>query len=201
MVRAVLFDLDGVLVESFDVWLEVVRDAVREIGDGREITRAEFLAGWGQSVAADVERWFPGATVAEVGAYYEAHFLEHAGRLKVDPEAAPLVSWLRARGLGLAVVTNTPGALARRILARAGVEIGAVVGSTDVPRGKPAPDSIVRALELLGLSARSALMVGDTVNDRHAADAAGVRFVGLRVACDTRIEQLGDLRVLLADPE
>lgn len=196
-VRAVLFDLDGVLIESFDAWLEVTRDAVRDLGDGRPVSREEFLARWGQSVEADVARWFPARSVAEVDAYYQARFVTHAARVAVDPQAAPLAAWLRARGVETAVVTNTPAPIARRILARAGIEIPVVVGGTDTPHGKPAPDPVLRALALVGASAQGALMVGDTENDRGAARAAGVRFVGLRMDCEERIETLDALRALV----
>lgn len=197
MPHAVLFDLDGVLVESFEVWLEVVRAAVRDLGDGSEVTRGEFVATWGQSVQADVAQWFPRASVAQLDAYYQAHFMEHAQHLQVNPEAAGLVGWLARRGLSRAVVTNTPAPLARRILERASLDFDVVVGGTDVPRAKPAPDMVLRALELLGTPASAAVMIGDTDNDRRAARGAAVRFVGLGLECEERIERLSDLRALL----
>jgi AHBA synthesis associated protein len=200
VLRTVLFDLDGVLVHTFGVWLELTRSAVRELGDGHDVTREEFLQTWGQPVSADVVRWYPQRSAAEVDAYYAEHFMEHVSELEVNADAGPLVEWLAERGVALAVVTNTPGPLAKRILERASIDIAVVVGGSDVAFGKPAPDMLLRALEILGAPAASAVMVGDTENDRRAAKAASVRFVGLGLDCDQRLERLRDLRELFPSP-
>jgi FMN phosphatase YigB (HAD superfamily) len=81
---------------------------------------------------------------------------------------------LRARGLSLAVVANWDVTLHER-LERAGI---ADFFSAVVPAArKPAPDGILRALELLGVDAKRALHIGDSESDEHAASAAGARFL------------------------
>ena len=72
-----------------------------------------------------------------------------------------------------------------------------LVGGTDVPRAKPAPDLVLRACERLGVAPGEAILVGDTRFDREAAAAAGVRFVGLRLEGDVKLERLSDVRLLL----
>jgi HAD superfamily hydrolase (TIGR01509 family) len=176
--RAVLFDMDGVLLHSYDAWMGLVRAAGRDLA-GIEITPEEFASTWGQGVAADVERFFRASTEAEVARYYETHFEEHAGGLRVDPEAAPLLEALRARGVPTAVVTNTPVALARRILAAAGLAPGEVIGADEVPRAKPAPDIVLEACRRLAVAPAAALVVGDSAFDREAAAAAGAAFLGV----------------------
>ena len=197
MLRAILFDLDGVLINSYEVWCELVRATARDLA-GADVSRAEFAAGWGQGIEADVERFFPGRSVAEVERYYGDHFLDYASHLIVNPDAAPVLRGLRARGLPTALVTNTPGALAREILRVAGLGLDAVVGGTDVPRAKPAPDMILRAAELVGTSALEALVVGDTEFDRAAAKAAGAAFAGLGIEGDYTLHRL--LEVLALAP-
>lgn len=190
--RAVLWDLDGVLVDSQEVWFALLGASARALG-GREVTRAAFEAGWGQGIAADVERWFPERTIPELEAHYHAHFMDHATHLRVDPDAGRVVGELRRRGLGQALITNTPAPLARAILAHARLDLDAVVGGTDVPNAKPAPDMVVEACRRLGVAPADALVVGDSRFDRDAARAANVRFVGFRTEGDTRIERLGEL--------
>ena len=68
-----------------------------------------------------------------------------------------------------------------------------MVGGTDVARGKPAPDMVLEACRRLRVAPAEALVVGDSRYDRDAAAAAKVRFVGLRIAGDRRIERLGGL--------
>jgi phosphoglycolate phosphatase len=197
MLRAALLDLDGTLLDSYEVWFQVVNAVARE-QSRPPITRETFASCWGQGIAADVERLFPGMTPAELEARYDAHFVRHLDHLVVDPQAAAVLAALRERDLRLAIVTNTPAPLAREMLARCGLEIEVVVGGRDVPRPKPAGDMITHACALLGVTPAEAVMVGDTAHDGQAAAAAGVTFVGLRHDGDARVESLAELPPLLA---
>jgi HAD superfamily hydrolase (TIGR01509 family) len=189
--RAVLWDLDGVLIDSYEVWFHLLNETARAFG-AAPVSREVFADGWGQGIEKDVEL-FPGRTIPEIEAYYHAHFMNHATHLRVDPDARAVIAALRAAGLGQALITNTPGPLAKRILDSAGLELDLVVGGTDVPRGKPAPDMVLEACRLLRVAPAEALVVGDSRYDRDAAAAAKVRFVGLRIDGDRRIERLGEL--------
>jgi HAD superfamily hydrolase (TIGR01509 family) len=195
MPRAILFDLDGVLIHSYEVWFELVRAAARDLVGGG-VSREEFAAAWGQGIEADVERFFPGRSLAEVERYYDAHFLDYASHLIVNPDAAPVLRELHARGLPTVLVTNTPGALARAILRAADLGLDAVVGGTDVPHAKPAPDMILRGAELVGVAPAEALVVGDTEFDRAAARAAGAPFAGLGIEGDYSLRRLVDVLAL-----
>ncbi len=199
MLRAVLWDLDGVLIDSYEVWFHLLNETSRAFG-GIEVSRQVMRDGWGQGIEADVQRFFPHRTVAETEAYYHAHFMEHARHLRVDPDARAVITELRRRGLAQAVITNTPSPLAREILAAAGLELDTVVGGTDVPNAKPAPDMVREACRRLGVAESEALVVGDSRYDREAASGAGVKFVGLRIDGDARIEKLSELLRMPALP-
>lgn len=192
MLRAVLWDLDGVLIDSYEVWFHLLNATSRAFG-GIEISRQVMRDGWGQGIAADVERFFPHKTVAETEAHYHAHFMEHANHLRVDPDARVVTDELRRRGFTQALITNTPAPLAREILAAASLELDAVVGGTDVPSAKPAPDMVHEACRRLGVAASQAIVVGDSRYDLEAARGAGVACVGLRMDADARIERLPEL--------
>lgn len=184
--------MDGVLVDSYDVWFHVLNHAVREFAGGA-VSRETFAELWGQGIQQDVARFFPHKTIPEVEAFYQAHFMDHATHLSVDPDAGRVVRAVHEAGLRQALITNTPSPLARDILAHAKLELDAVVGGTDVPNGKPAPDMVLEACRRLGVAPREALVVGDSHYDRAAAAAAKVRFVGLRIDGERRIEALRDL--------
>ena len=190
--RAVLWDLDGVLIDSYEVWFHLLNHTARAFG-AAAVSREVFGGGWGQGIEKDVERFFPERTIPEVEAFYHAHFMEHATHLRIDPDARAVIGAFRARGLGQALITNTPGPLAASILESAGLELDAVVGGTDVARGKPAPDMVLEACRRLQVTPAEAVVVGDSRYDRDAAAAAKVRFVGLRIDGDRRIERLGEL--------
>src|SRR5262249_5152089 len=108
-----------------------------------------------------------------------------------------VIARLRSAGLRQALITNTPGPLAGEILRHAGLALDTIVGGTDVPAGKPAPDMVLEACRRLGVTPGEAAVVGDSRFDRDAAAAAAVRFIGLRLDGDARIERLSELWGLL----
>ena len=173
---AVLLDMDGVLLHSYDAWFHLVNDVAEAFGKP-PISATAFARGWGQGVQADARTWFAGRTVAEVEAEYTARLEAHLDQIRVEPEAASTVDRLR-EALPVAVVTNTPGEMAGGMLRHAGIEPDVLVGGTDVPRAKPAPDMLLEACRRLGVAPQRALMVGDSRFDREAADAAGASFAG-----------------------
>ena len=187
--RAVLFDLDGVLVESWDVWFHVMRSVARKFGYP-EITNAQMQSSWGQSVADDVRNFFPRMSIEQLEREYNLAFAENVRHLKVDPHVSSTMARLRVQGIKIAVVTNSPAEVARAILVRAEISPDALVCARDVPAPKPAPDGILKALDLLRVPAREAVFVGDTIYDREAAGRAQIRFIGYRIDGDERIESL-----------
>ena len=190
--RAVLFDMDGVLVDSFEAWLRLMNATARRFGRP-PVGREQFRAVYGQPTEEDVRVFFPGRTVAEVEAFYDAHFGDHAEHVEANPDAPAVLAALRRMGVGVGVVTNTPSPLARRILEGLGLAPDALVGGSDVPAAKPAPDMVLRACGLLGAAPADALVVGDSDYDRRAAAAAGVRFAGLGIDGDVRLARLSDV--------
>ncbi|SCG58355.1 HAD-IA family hydrolase [Micromonospora halophytica] len=172
-VRAVVFDLDGVLIDSLTVareafalaYAEVVGDGVAPVDEycrhpGRYLPEVLRMMGLPAAMAAPFVR--------------ESNRLAH---LVVPLPGAPeLLGELRRRGVGLAVATGRSGARARHVLDLVGMLplVDHVVGSDEVRRPKPAPDIVLRALELLAVRPADALMVGDAPADLASAHAAGV---------------------------
>ena len=194
--RAILFDLDGVLIDSYWVWFHLLNHTARALGYP-DISDDVYKATWGQSTTADRDRFFPRHEVSKVEAFYDAHYFEHLEHLRVPPEVPDVFARLKELELGSAVCTNTQSSLAVEIVKRAGATPTIVVGGNDVPRGKPAPDMLLRACELLGVPVDAAWMIGDSHYDRDAARAAGMYFVGLGYDGDRRIEELKELLSIL----
>lgn len=198
--KAVLFDLDGVLVDSYAVWHAVINAFARDHGYpplGKEL----MDQGWGQGVDADAEMFFPGVAAEDLETYYERHFLDHLEALEVTPGAAAVLEGLSAIGCGTAVVTNTPHELTLRLLERIAFRPDYVIGtSRDVP-AKPAPDMLLRACALLDVRPDEAFMIGDSPFDREAAAAAGVPFLSYRWDGGRRVDELEDLLTLAPDRE
>ena len=196
MVRAVLFDMDGVLVDSFEAWVRLMNATALHLGCA-PVDREEFRAVYGQPTKEDVRMFFPRHTVTEVEAFYDAHFTDYTQHIEANPDAPGVLAALRRMRVGIGVVTNTPSPLARRVLEGLGLAPDELVGGSDVPAAKPAPDMVLRACGLLGVAPTEALMVGDSAYDRQAAAAAGVRFAGLGIEGDVRLQRLGDVIALV----
>jgi len=194
----VLFDLDGVLLRSEEVWFRLVEEAGRRFR-GTPITRQEFGPTFGQGTEADVKGFRLSCTPAQLDRYYAENFQRYAGDVWVDPEARPTLEALAKRKVRRAVVTNTTTSLAGSLLARAELlDLVEMVACADqVARAKPEPDVLIHALKGLNLQPADAWMVGDSRFDRMAAEAAGVRYVGLRMEGSARIETLSQVVGLL----
>jgi HAD superfamily hydrolase (TIGR01509 family) len=191
-VRAVLFDLDGVLVKSHDAWFRTVEESGRRFR-GRAVTREEFDPTFGQGTAADVEVFRLKCTPAELDAFYIEQFPRYLDSVWVNPDAAGLMLHLEQRGVALALVTNTVGPLAAVLLehGRLGGHLTVRATSDRVPHAKPAPDLVLLACRELGVSPLEAALVGDSRYDREAARAAKARFIGFGIDIDLdRIAQI-----------
>jgi HAD superfamily hydrolase (TIGR01509 family) len=197
--RGVLFDLDGVLVESRAVWFEVMRAIARKFGYP-EITAEQMERAWGQGIAEDVRMFYPGFTVEELEGEYALMFRQYVQHLKVATDGPPVLEELRANGIRVAVVTNSPSEVARAMLDQARVDPDVLVSGNDVCEPKPAPDGILAALTLLQLTAAEAMFVGDTNFDREAARRARIGFAGYRIDGDVRIDSLGEVVRLVSRP-
>ena len=190
--RAVLFDLDGVLVESRAVWFEVMRAIARKFGYP-EISAEQMERAWGQGIAEDARMFYPRFTVEELEREYNLMFRWHIRHLRVEPDGPPALEKLRTNGTRVAVVTNSPSEVARAMLDKARIDPDVLVSGSDVGQPKPAPDGILAALTLLQLTAAEAMFVGDTNFDREAARRAGIGFAGYRIDGDVRIESLREI--------
>ncbi len=188
-IRAVLFDMDGVLVDSFEAWFLLMSCAARDLGYP-PITRTRFHDIWGQGVDLDVKLCFTRHSLTQVEAYYNRHFRDYAEHVRVNPRAGAVFDELRNRGCGIAVITNTPSPIAREVLRHASLEPDVLIGGTDVPQGKPAPDMVLKALEQLGASKADAILVGDSHFDREAAASAGVTFYDYNIQSDDRLDAI-----------
>lgn len=175
---AVLFDLDGVLLHSYWVWFHLLNDAAQSWGYP-PIDKGAFDHGWGQSTEADRESFFPEQDVAEIEAFFKAHFMDHVEHMEVPDRVSDVFACLEALEIPSAVITNTQSNLATALVERAGASPNLVVGANDVARPKPAPDIVLHAAARLGVDPRSSWVVGDSKYDREAAEAAGAHFVGV----------------------
>ena len=175
--RAVLFDMDGVLVDSFWTWFHTMNEVAAAFACPA-IPEDRFAAAYGQGIEEDLRVFYPGRSRDELTAAYARTLPRHAAHLRANPEARDVLTWLGARGIGRAVVTNAQVDAIPGMLAAVDLEgcFDVVSGSRPGLAEKPAPDLLLDALGRLGVAPGEALMVGDTAYDEAAAAAAGVAY-------------------------
>lgn len=190
----IAFDMDGVLVDSFRCWWELLSDSLVRQGKP-PLTREEFASTWGQDMEADRRTYFPEWTTEEVIAHYDALFPRYAHLVEVEPGAVAALAGLRAQGKRLAVATNSPMDIATRLLEGAALAgyFDIIAGVDLVAEGKPAPDLLHLIARESGITPAEMAYVGDSIFDEEAARSAGVFFVGYQRPGDARIERLDEL--------
>jgi HAD superfamily hydrolase (TIGR01509 family) len=174
MIKAILFDLDGVLIDSYEVWFHLL-NAVAVKNRYAPITREQYKNSWGQGLEVDVKLYYTRHTVEQLRAEYDVLYPDFMHYLKVMDGAERT---LKSITLPKAVITNSPISLAKKALTLAKLLpfLDTVVGSDEVPHSKPAPDGIFEACRRLGVTPAETIMVGDSRFDEGAAKSAGADF-------------------------
>ena len=182
-VEAVVFDLDGVIVDSEQVWDEVRELYVREAGGTYTDRSAREMMGmsspeWSRYMAESLR--VPG-TPEEINAAIVERMLARYGEAPpLLPGAVEAVRRIGAR-LPLAYASSSNRELIDAVLRASGLadDFAATVSSEEVPRGKPSPDVYVEAARRLGVDATRSGAVEDSHNGIRSAKAAGMRVVAV----------------------
>ncbi|TPI44295.1 phosphoglycolate phosphatase [Mesorhizobium sp. B3-1-6] len=199
--RAILFDLDGTLIDS----APDIAAAVNELLAGRDlpplsVDRVRAMIGGG--VMKLVERAFAasgspltGSVLEEANRDMAPIYRRHlTGLTKLMPGVREVLTHFHLNGTAMGVATNKPQLATREILLHFHLTeyLGAIVGGDAVTNLKPAPDALLLALDQLGVEPYEALMVGDSISDVGAARAAGMPVVLLRGGyTHVPVEELG----------
>jgi HAD superfamily hydrolase (TIGR01509 family) len=192
--QAVIFDMDGVIVDSEPQHERAFLEVVRALGYAgtHGLRFSEYIGRSDQQLWTDfVAKNKPRQAVEELAAMKRACLLELIRReQRVFAGLPGLVQKLAARyALALASGSERPIVEAVLRLGNLGRFFSAVVTDTEVPRGKPAPDIFLRAAQLLGAAPESCCVIEDSKPGVAAALAAGMRVIAI-----TNTHPAGELR-------
>lgn len=183
MIRAAIFDLDGLMVDSEPLGLQAWQRCLEPAGVSLTDAQYRHLIGMGhaESVQYVLEQTGAALTFAALDRGFWEHFLEVIAENELGPAAGllPLLDDLRARGFALGVASNSPIAYVRSVIERIGVSerFEAVVGADEVRSAKPAPDVYLEVARRLGVAPSRCLAFEDSLSGRQAAQAAGMACV------------------------
>jgi HAD superfamily hydrolase (TIGR01509 family) len=183
VIEAVVFDVDGVLIDSEPVWERVRRKFVADRGgrwpdDAQDRMMGMSTAEWSAYMSEDfglriAPREVAQLVIAAMTAEYQAH-------LPLLPGAVDAVRALSARWR-LGVASSAPKSLIEAVLDASGLRsaFAAAVSSEEVARGKPAPDVYLEAAARLGVPPAAGAAVEDSSNGLRAAAAAGLAVIAV----------------------
>jgi HAD superfamily hydrolase (TIGR01509 family) len=183
VVEAVVFDLDGVLVDSEPVWEDVRRQVVAEHGghwtqDAQQRLMGMSTAEWARYLSEDLGVGLPPDRVAAL--VVERMAARYRSHLPLMPGAAQTVRVMAARWpLGLA--SASPPVLIDTVLDTASLRpsFAVALSAEQVPRGKPAPDIYLAAADRLGIPPHRCAAVEDSTNGLRSAATAGLQVIAV----------------------
>jgi HAD superfamily hydrolase (TIGR01509 family) len=181
--QAVLFDMDGLLVDTEPLWLEVETEVMARLGsDWTEADQEQLLGGSLERTVAYllskatrpvapevVAEWMMDGIVARVA----------SGGVPVQLGARELLAEVAAAGVPRALVTSSQRRFMAAVLASTGMTFDVVVCAEDVSATKPDPEPYLLGAKLLGVSPSECVVLEDSPNGVAAAEAAGCRVIAV----------------------
>lgn len=197
--KAIIFDLDGVIVDSFERQLIVFNELRVKYGFEAMKKDAVRAGWWGNSLETNARLFFKGVGMEKLKKDYNDMVIKHIDKGKLMANASEVLSKIREKNLKTGLVTNTTTQRTKKELEAHKIRkmFDVVVTADDVEKPKPYPDPILMACKKLNVEPDEIIYVGDTKNDYKAGKAAGAFVVGLNTKGDLVISELRDLLKLV----
>lgn len=184
--RAIIFDLDGTVVDTLEDVASAMNAALAEVGfPALSHDEVRACLGLGGTALARTALTKAGHRLDEVAIaalqkrYLRIYRNAPAKCARLYPHALTTLETLRASGVALALCTNKAEEITHPLLLSLAIApfFSGIVCGDSFPRGKPDPLPVCALLKRLGVSQAAALLVGDTASDAQAARAAGIPFI------------------------
>lgn len=182
--KAVLFDMDGTVLDTLDDLADAVNRTLKEFAlpqVSRDRVRAMLGNGAARLIRGCLPEGTPEGKEAEVLAWYREWYGAHCRqKTRPYPGIVPLMERLRAEGVKLAVISNKPdGAVKELAEAFFPGLLEQAVGESETVRRKPDPSAVLAAARLLGMDRQDCVYVGDSEVDAATAGNAGMDFIAV----------------------
>jgi pyrophosphatase PpaX len=179
MIRAVLFDIDGTLLDTWKLVVYAFEHALKE--QGISIDRDTIVTTVGPPLPETYKLLAPGA---DTDLLVETHRSFQVDNLHLSvsfPNVQETLQKIQDKGIKMSAITNRSKRSSIKTLELASLDhfFEIVLSAEDMKNNKPHPEGLFTALKHMGIEPKDALMVGDTEADILAGQAAGVKTVGI----------------------
>lgn len=212
MLKAVIFDMDGVLIDSQPLHFKAEKETVAHFGGSITEEELKQYLGWrGEDFWNDLIRKYSLPTTLEEIREYNRPVIERHLREAAKPDKGlqGILSGLREGGMKLSVASSSRKSYIGIVLGGLGIGgyFDAVVCGDDVKKGKPEPEIFMLAAERMEVGARDCAVVEDAPSGIRAANSAGMLSIALRGGinagldlseADVGIGSLGELPRIIA---
>lgn len=182
-IKAVLFDLDGTLVNSLEDLTDAINFMLADFGK-KTLSTAEIVRLVGKGARNLVRRALESDAPADIerglGLFVAFNTAHIADKSSLYPGVRELLGALAANGLRLAAISNKQESLSRLILESFGLAscFDVICGGDTFPEMKPSPMPLLKVVDGFGLAPAQAIMIGDSINDIQAGKRAGITTIG-----------------------
>ncbi len=174
-----IFDLDGTITDTTQVWIQIFRDCLEHVGIATAAIADDEIAkhthNWDATVALGVNP----NDLSAFSAYATKLAHERLANAELFAGARETLEVIREQGKKLAIFSSMDRVILEAAIARNKLDelTSVIIAGTDVPQRKPSPDGILKALKDLGVPENDyehAIYIGDKYTDIQAAQSAGV---------------------------
>lgn len=186
--KAIIFDLDGTLLDSVATIVLVTRQTLQSMGFDADEKALRHAIGVPLTVQAE---WFAPGRQQEFVTSYRKTYIKHGGHdSKPFPGTLEMLTNLRKRGHATAIVTSKNAVGTKKAIDMNGMDslFDCVITADDVICYKPHPEPVIKAMAELGVTPDESLYVGDSTFDFDMANTAGMSVVGMSWGARTRDE-------------
>lgn len=180
-IEAVLFDLDGTIIDTNELIIESFLHALKGIVP-ESFGRTHIIPSMGQPLTMQLQQFSGRQNVEDLTRLYrEYNHLRHDEMVSLFPGVAEVIRKLHETGIRIGIVTTKMRASSIRALELLGVYkyVDTLVALDDVQHAKPHPEPVAKAIAELKVDVTSTIMVGDSSVDIESAIAAGAVPVGV----------------------
>jgi sugar-phosphatase len=188
--KAAIFDMDGLLIDSEPLWQEAGKETLQEFG--KELTAEQYHSSTGLRTEEWIEHWFHFFGISMQHAPKAVDIIIQKAIEKIDaradlfPGAEHIINFFKEKDFKIAIATSSPLSLAEIVVQKINIpfQFDAITSAEKLPFGKPHPEVYINCALQLGLTGLQCIAFEDSFNGLIAAKAAKMKCVVVPLASD-----------------